>query len=105
MSMENVKELLEKVKSDENLQKEMMAVLAKKDPVAAEDFMRQHGVSEDEIKVLRDQQQSLKTKGDLNEEMLELVVGGGCWSRIGDCCVLVHCADDGSGCSFVHGGL
>ncbi|MFH1886175.1 MAG: Nif11-like leader peptide family RiPP precursor [Pseudomonadota bacterium] len=103
--METLKAFVEKVKGDENLQREMAVLSEKKDQDALDAFMKEQGVSEEDIQLLAAQQQTMTTGGELSDEMLEMVAGGGCWSNVGGTqgmCLFCH-FDGGAGkCALLH---
>ncbi|MFH1886176.1 MAG: Nif11-like leader peptide family RiPP precursor [Pseudomonadota bacterium] len=106
--METLKTFVEKVQGDESLQKEMAALSEKKDQDAINAFMKEQGVSEEDIRLLAAQQQAMTTGGELSDEMLEMVAGGGCWSKVpnignsGSTCVFFFEPGGGAACPLCY---
>jgi len=103
MALETLKTFVEKAKTDETLQRQVVVIAEKRDRDAMVALMEEHGVSEGDLQALREQEEALKTgeSDELSDEMLDLVAGGGCWSKIGGACALVH-HEPGAGCAILH---
>jgi len=103
MALETLRAFVEMAKTDEDLQKQVMSLAEKQDKDAMVALMREQGVSDDDLQALREQEEALKTgeSDELSDEMLDLVAGGGCWSKIGGACALVH-HEPGAGCAILH---
>ena len=99
--MDTVKHFLEKVKADEELQKKMIALAENQNKDAFYTFMKENGVSGEDIAILEKQQEYFETTGELNDEMLANVSGGGCWSRVAEGFCLFMNFNKG-GCAFLH---
>ena len=54
MAMDTVKDFVEKAKTDEDLQKKLVALAEKKDRDALNALMKEHGVSEVELQTLQE---------------------------------------------------
>jgi len=100
MALETLRAFVEMAKTDEDLQKQVMSLAEKQDKDAMVALMREQGVSDDDLQALREQEEALKTgeSDELSDEMLEMVAGGGCWSKIGNTCWLMY--QDGSTCTI-----
>ena len=85
MGHDELKAFVEKVKTDEVLRKELMEVTKKKDFDAMITFLKGKGVSDTGIESLKKVQEAAATVegGELSDEALAAVAGGGCWSNVG----------------------
>ena len=108
MALQTLRAFVEKAKTDEDLQKQVMSLAEKQDKEGMAALMKEQGVSDDDLRTLREQEEALKTSqsDELSDEILEMVAGGGCWSRVNDTCLFAHVSGSGEeGCALWHTGL
>ena len=105
MAYESLKAFVDKIKTDESLQKELMALAAKKDMDATATFLKEKGVSEEDVEAFTKLQDNLTTVKDaeLDDETLEMVAGGGCWSKVNDVCWVGYATDEEGMCTLGYG--
>ena len=104
MAYESLKAFVDKIKTDESLQKELMALAAKKDMDATATFLKEKGVSEEDVEAFTKLQDNLTTVKDaeLDDETLEMVAGGDCWSDVAAICWVGYEADNEDICVLAY---
>ena len=79
--METLKKFIKKVQSDDQLQKEFVT-LVNTDMETLYTYMRENGVSEEDLQAFKQQEHQFRITGELSDEELESVAGGGSFFSI-----------------------
>jgi len=72
-----IEEFLKKLESDETLATQYKELIERKDEVSLREFMKKHGVTDEDLNKAQQKIEEMAENGELSDEMLEEVAGGG----------------------------
>ncbi len=75
--MDSINRFIEKIQSDENLKNALVALSEKGNKEAVKALMITNGVTDEDLKRLKNQSLAISTTGELSDDDLQLVSAGG----------------------------
>jgi len=82
-----IEEFLKKLESDETLATQYKDLVERKDEVSLREFMKENGVTDEDLEKAKTE---IDENGELNDELLENVVGGVSHGLLGDAWIWFH---------------